>query len=155
MKKSANIFLCFILALTLIMCCSCSNNENTDGNIPNESTSDITGESSSDELSEIASVIGTGDTKIFLDVVLPESTTRFEINTDAEKLSDALTQSGLVKGEIGDYGLFITEVNSVRAVYELDNAYWSISVNSKVASTGADYIEISQGDVISLVYTLA
>lgn len=155
MKKSANIFLCFILVLTLLMCCSCSNNENTDGNTENESISDITQESSSDEAEESASVIGTGKTKIFLEVVLPESTTRFEINTDAEKLSDALTQSGLVKGEIGDYGLFITEVNSVRAVYELDNAYWSISVNSQVAATGADYIEISQGDVISLVYTLA
>ena len=79
----------------------------------------------------------------------------FTYQTDAEYLGTVLTESGLVEGEQGAYGLYIKVVDGQRAVYELDQAYWQVFVGEEAAMTGADQIVIQDGASYRLVYTNA
>ena len=77
----------------------------------------------------------------------------FEIKTNAENLGDALLEAKLVEGEMGDYGLYIKSVNGIRADYELDGAYWSLSKGGEMLMTGASDTPIADGDTFELTYT--
>ncbi len=79
----------------------------------------------------------------------------FTYHTDEAYLGAVLTGEGLVEGEDGPYGLYIKVVDGEKAVYEEDNAYWSIYVGEEAASTGADQIPATDGGVYKLVYTPA
>ncbi|MCI9448993.1 MAG: DUF4430 domain-containing protein [Clostridiales bacterium] len=79
--------------------------------------------------------------------------TTFDIATDADNLGDALVNEGLVKGENGQYGLFITTVNGLVADYDTDKAYWAITREGEYLMTGADSTPISDGDKFELTYT--
>ncbi len=89
--------------------------------------------------------LGEGDTTFTLTVTAEEKTVKFTISTDKETLGEALTELGLVKGENGDYGLYITEVNGMTLVYETDGMYWSVTENGEYAMTGADGITLKDG----------
>ena len=77
----------------------------------------------------------------------------FNITTSADNLGDALIDSKLAEGEIGDYGLYIKYVNGIRADYELDGAYWSLSKGGEMLMTGASDTPIADGDKFELTYT--
>ena len=81
------------------------------------------------------------------------SSKEFAYHTDAEYLGTVLTETGLVEGEQGQYGLYIKVVDGERAVYELDQAYWQVFVGEEAAMTGADQILLHDGDSFKLVYT--
>jgi len=61
----------------------------------------------------------------------------------------------LAEGSEGPYGLYITQVDGERAVYEEDGAYWALFQNDQPATQGADLTPIADGDLFSLVYTTA
>ena len=65
-----------------------------------------------------------------------------------------LQEEGLVEGEQGDYGLYITAVDGEEAVYEEDGAYWALYQNGEYAMQSADLTPINDGDQFSLVYTI-
>ena len=77
----------------------------------------------------------------------------FEYRTDAEYLAEALLEEGLVAGEESQYGLTIITVDGEAAVWEKDNAYWSILVNGEYATTGASEIPVYDGSAYTLEYT--
>ena len=77
----------------------------------------------------------------------------FKINTKSDNLGDALVMSGLVEGEDGQFGLFIKSVNGLRADYDLDGAYWSVSKGGEMLMTGASETPIADGDSFELTYT--
>ena len=77
----------------------------------------------------------------------------FIINTKSDNLGDALVMSGLVEGEDGQFGLFIKSVNGLRADYDLDGAYWSVSKGGEMLMTGASETPIADGDSFELTYT--
>ena len=83
--------------------------------------------------------------------------TKYEISTDAEFLSGAMEEAeGLTfDGSMGPYGMMLLEVNGERAVYEEDNAYWSILVDGEYGMNGIDTQPVTDGTEYSLVYTLA
>ena len=83
-----------------------------------------------------------------------ESAKTFTYQTDAEYLGEVLQAEGLVKGEPGDYGLYITEVDGEAAVYEEDGAYWAFYQDGEYASQSVDQTPINDGDSFSLVYTV-
>lgn len=89
--------------------------------------------------------LGEGDTTFTLTVTAEEKTVTFTVSTDKETLGDALTELGLVEGEDGDYGLYITAVNGMTLVYETDGMYWSLTENGEYAMTGADGITLTDG----------
>ena len=77
----------------------------------------------------------------------------FKINTKSDNLGDALVMSGLVEGEDCQFGLFIKSVNGLRADYDLDGAYWSVSKGGEMLMTGASETPIADGDSFELTYT--
>ncbi len=78
----------------------------------------------------------------------------FEYDTDEEYLGPVILGEGLVVGEQGPYGLVFNEVDGEEAVWEVNQAYWSILVGEEYATTGADAIVIHDGDTFKLVYTI-
>ena len=83
-----------------------------------------------------------------------ESSKTFTYHTDAEYLGEVLQAEGLVKGDPGDYGLYITEVDGEAAVYETDGAYWAFYQGGEYANKSVDQTPINDGDAFSLVYTV-
>ena len=87
-------------------------------------------------------------------VVHGDGTTKtFDLKSDAEYLGPVLLEEGIVEGEMGDYGLYIHSVDGEEAVWETDNAYWSIYEGDTPAVTGADAVVLTDGGVYKLVYT--
>lgn len=82
-----------------------------------------------------------------------ESTRSFTYETTAEYLGELLLAEGLIQGEQGPYGLYITQVDGEQAVYETDGAYWALYKGGDYASTGVDQTPMADGDDFSLVYT--
>ena len=76
----------------------------------------------------------------------------YEYHTDKEYLGELLLSEGLVHGETGEYGLYITRVDGEDAVYEKDGAYWALYENDDYASQGADTTSLTDGGCFSLVY---
>ena len=83
-----------------------------------------------------------------------QSTKTFTYQTDAEYVGEVLLSEGLVKGEEGPYGLYITEVDGEQAVYEVDQSYWAFYENGEYATTGADQTPVQDGTEYALVYTV-
>jgi hypothetical protein len=57
-------------------------------------------------------------------------------------------------GTMGPYGLMLEKVNGEKAVYEEDNAYWSILVDGEYGMNGIDSQPVTDGTEYRLVYTL-
>ena len=81
------------------------------------------------------------------------STKTFTYHTDEEYLGAVLLAEGLIAGEEGPYGLTIITVDGEDAVWETDNAYWSIMVNGAYGESGVDATPVNDGDLFRLVYT--
>ena len=97
-----------------------------------------------------------GEKTITVEVVHQDGTVNaFTYHTDAEYLGEVLLSEGLVVGSDGPYGLYITEVDGERAVYEEDNAYWALYQNGESATQGADMTPVADGDTFALVHTAA
>ena len=91
-------------------------------------------------------VLGEGATAFYFNVVDKEGvTTRFEIRTDKTIVGDALTELGLIEGEMGDYGLYVKVVNGITADYSVDGTYWAFYVGGEYGMTGVDQTEIQPG----------
>ncbi len=79
----------------------------------------------------------------------------FTYNTDAEYLGQVLQEEqGLIEGEDGQYGLYITAVDGEEAVYETDGAYWALYEGEDYAQQSIDETPIEDGGQYSLVYTI-
>lgn len=78
----------------------------------------------------------------------------FEISTDAETVGEALQEIGLIAGEVGPYGLMITEVNGIRLVYE-EGAYWAFYIDGEYAMSGVDETPIEADKTYSFEATEA
>lgn len=97
--------------------------------------------------------LGEGSTEFTLTVTAGEKSVNFTVCTDQTVLGDALLEQGLIAGEEGPYGLYVKEVNGIRADYDQDKAYWAFLIGEETAMTGVDGAEIAPGEVYQLVYT--
>lgn len=77
----------------------------------------------------------------------------FQIHTDETTVGAALIGVGLLKGEDGPYGLYVHEVNGIRAVYEEDGSYWAFYVNGEYGMTGVDLTDIEPDTAYAMVKT--
>lgn len=99
-----------------------------------------------------------GTKEVVIKVVAQEGKeTTYEVKTDAKYLKEAMDEAkGLTySGTEGQYGLMIDTINGIRADYALDGAYWSFYVNDSYCNYGISEQPIEDGDVFSIVYTLA
>ena len=79
--------------------------------------------------------------------------TAYTVGTDALYLRQVMEQAEGLTFEVED-GMVHT-VNGLRADYVLDGAYWGFFVNDEYCSYGIEQQPVENGDVFSIVYTLA
>lgn len=77
----------------------------------------------------------------------------FSFRSEEEYLGPFLQEEGLIEGESGPFGLYITMVDGESALYETDGSYWAFYQNGEYAAQGADLTPIADGDTFSFVYT--
>ena len=76
----------------------------------------------------------------------------FTYRTDAEFLDKALLEEGLIEGKEDQYGLIIEKVDGEAAIWETDNAYWSLYIGEEYATTGISATPVYDGSTFKLVY---
>ena len=97
----------------------------------------------------------TGEKAVSVEVVhKDESIREFTYQTDAEYLGELLLAEGLIAGEEGPYGLYITEVDGEEAIYEVDQSYWAFYEGGEYALQGVDTTTIEDGDRFGFIYTI-
>lgn len=86
-----------------------------------------------------------GDKTFTLEVILTDgSSTEHQVSTDAEFVGEALLANGLIAGDSGEYGLFITTVNGVTANSE-NQEWWCLTVNGEEWMYGIDQTPVTDG----------
>lgn len=98
------------------------------------------------------SEFGSGEKTILLEVNAEEKSVTFTVHTDKEILGDALMEHQLIAGEKGAYGIYIKSVNGMVADYDKTQTYWELCKDGESLSTGADGVEIADGDKYEFVY---
>lgn len=141
-------FMPYMLCITLIMVMAFMTAGCT------SSTKDASSDAQTNQTSNTwpdGSVIGEGNTEFTVTVVDQDgSETKLEIHTDQETVGAALSESGLIDGDEGEYGLYVKTVNGITADYEKDGMYWAFYINDEYAQTGVDATTITEGDSYSL-----
>ena len=140
MKKQCKIALLCMLSLCMIFCLfACAKVEKT-GVWENATyRSDKT--------------FGDGGKTVLVEVKAEEQSITFTVKTDEEMLGDALLAHGLIAGEEGPYGLYLTHVNGMAAIWEENKSYWGIYANGEYLLTGVDTTPVEDGQHYELVYT--
>ena len=77
----------------------------------------------------------------------------FTYHTDREYLGEVLKDEKLVEGEDGEYGLFITSVNGIKAD-DSSQEWWCITKGGEQVNTSADKTPIADGDTFELTLTV-
>lgn len=94
-----------------------------------------------------------GVTFTFVVADLEGNETSFEVTTSKATVGEALLDEGLITGDEGEYGLYVTSVNGITADWDADQTYWAFYVNGEYAMTGVDTTEIDPEAVYSFVLT--
>lgn len=76
----------------------------------------------------------------------------FTYDTDREYLGEVLTEEGLVDGEEGAYGLFITTVDGETAD-DANQEWWCITKDGGQLNTSADQTPLADGEHYELTLT--
>ncbi|MBE5952140.1 MAG: DUF4430 domain-containing protein [Lachnospiraceae bacterium] len=86
-----------------------------------------------------------GVKKYTLEIILADGTsTTHELKTEEEYLGQALLNEGLITGESGEYGLFITAVNGITANSD-NQEWWCLTVNYEEWMYGIDQTPVTDG----------
>ena len=94
-----------------------------------------------------------GDKEITVKVsALENGEKSFTYQTDAEYLGEGLTANKLIEGEDGQYGLFITTANGVKAD-DSKQQWWCITKGGEQVNTSVDQTPIQDGDQFELTLT--
>ncbi len=75
--------------------------------------------------------------------------TAFEIHTDKETVGEALIELDLISGDDGEFGLYVKNVNGIRADYDKDGKYWAFYIDGEYAMTGVELTPIEDGKTYS------
>lgn len=92
-------------------------------------------------------------TVIFEVINVEAQSEEFTLHTDAEYLGEVLLEEELVKGEKGEYGLFVTEVNGI-AVNADNQEWWCFTKDGEMVNTGVDTTPIADGDHFEATLTV-
>ena len=95
-----------------------------------------------------------GAKEITVVTVYADKTTESDtIQTQAAYLGEALLEHKLIEGDMGEYGLFITNVKGV-AADGTKNEWWCITKGGEQVNTGADTTPIANGDTFELTLSV-
>ena len=139
MKKLLALILSFALVLSLA---GCVTNLTPDPTAPEKPGEGQTTESTA-KLMKFTVVV----------VYEDQSQKEFTYETHEEFVGPVLEQAGLIKGNAGQFGMEITHVDGVKAVYAEDKAYWAVYEGEEYALQGIDTTPVVDGGIYKLVYT--
>ena len=121
--------------------CACNKNSVQDSSQPS------TADSSSPEIVEK----GNGATSFYFTVVFDDGKeSHYKIKTDKTTVGEALQELGIVSGEEGPYGLYVTCVDGETHKYEDDGKFWAFYDGENMSSTGVDKTQIKADGNYSL-----
>ena len=106
------------------------------------------------EAPTIESNNGSGETEqkpsFFFTVVKSDGTTKsYTVQTNKDNVGDALVAEGLISGEEGAYGWFVTTVDGEFHKWEEDGKYWAFYIDGEYAMTGVSSTPITAGATYS------
>ena len=166
MKKLIAVLLSVLFVFALVSCSDISENPENDTTLSSENDTTLSSENDTtlsveDSTADDSSwseaiytedtVLGEGQSTIYLSVITPEKTVVFTVKTDKTVLGDALSEVKIIEGEEGPYGLYIKKVNGITADYDIDKHYWALSENGTDLMTGADGEKITGGEHYEIV----
>lgn len=150
MKKIIALLLITLLSLTFAVAC-------TPVETPNEEVS--TGADLDVELPEAPEkenqILGKEENTKFVFTVTHSdgSKVQFNVETTKDNLGDALLEGSIVKGDMGEFGLYVTEIDGEEASWEKDNAYWYFYKDGEPLMEGVSSTPIAEGDNFEARYT--
>lgn len=129
MKKNLALILALVMLMSVLAGCTASGGQATSVVVTNGQT------------------LGEGAVSFPLTIVDKEGNEiSITVNTDKETVGEALLELGIVEGEDGDYGLYMTHVNGIPAIFEEDGTYWAFYINGEYAMTGVEMTPIADGE---------
>ena len=151
MKKLFPVLLSMVMVLSLVACSG-----DTSAQQNNQSTEIVTAALWADAIYTEDTEVGEGKNTVAVTVTVAEKSVVITLKTDEETFGRALRKSGFVEGSEGDYGLYISHVNGIKAVYEEDNAYWAfLDGEGNYMNYSVDDAQLTGNDAYQLVYTPA
>lgn len=152
-------FCALCLALTMILSmAACTGSQD-----PTTST-EPTGETvlSTEEATEPNAIpadgseLGEGQHSFTFQVQMADGTAyHYTVHTDEETVGAALVALGLIEGEEGSYGLYVTTVLGTALDYDKDGYWWALSENGTDASVGVDSLPVNDGSTYAFTATKA
>lgn len=144
----AVILTAIILSIPFSACSADKAGKSTQSNLQEEtSVSETVLESSSHET---IPTLGTGEKSFTFEVINPDgSTAAYEIYTDTDTVGSALMELGLIAGEEGPHGLYVTTVDGHTLDYKDGGYYWAFYENGEYGTAGVDVTEITPGNSYS------
>jgi hypothetical protein len=95
-----------------------------------------------------------GEKNIRIDVIVDGETVRtVSIDTDEGYLLPVLLEHGLVTGEDGAWGFWVTSVNGITPD-ESNDEWWKLYINGEMSVYPPDQLVIGDGDVVGYVLTV-
>ena len=142
-RKLLSLLLCMVLiAATALTFVSCGNEGKTDDTTVSETTSAPDKETEKPQ----DNVLGEGNTSfIFVVRDIDGSEKSYTVKTDAKTVGEALLAVDMIKGENGQYGLYVKKVDGITADYDVDATYWAFYINGEYAMSGVDTTDITAG----------
>ena len=89
---------------------------------------------------------------ITVEIIYDDVDKTVPIKTEAEYLSGAMEEKGLIEGEESAYGLFITAVDG-RVADDSIQEWWCITKGGTMLDTGADTTVIADGETYEFTLT--
>ena len=137
MKRTISIALLIICLFSFAACKDSAN------------TTDLWENATYTEITEL----GEGANTVKVEVKVEEHIITFTINTDKDKVGEALLEHNLIEGDEGAYGLYVKKVNGITADYDIDQSYWSFYINGEIAMAGVDTTDIDENATYRIEYT--
>jgi hypothetical protein len=96
---------------------------------------------------------GEGAKTFTLEIKVKEHLVTFTVSTDKSTVGDALLELGLISGDMGQYGIYVKNVNGMTADFDVDGSYWALYINGSASMNGASTVEIKAGEIYRFEYT--
>ncbi|MBE5781562.1 MAG: DUF4430 domain-containing protein [Clostridiales bacterium] len=90
--------------------------------------------------------LGEGAKTMAVEIAAGDQSITLTIKTDKETVGDALMEHELISGDVGEFGLYVKNVNGILADYDVDGYYWAFYINGEYAMTGVDMTPIHEGE---------
>ncbi len=107
-----------------------------------------TDEAVATETTDANPIIGEGEKSFTFEVNFEDETTSvYDVKTDATTVGEALLAAGVIAGDDSEYGLYVKTVDGVTIDPDTEGKYWAFYIDGEMAPTGVDSTEIVEGSV--------